>query len=81
MSEDGNSVAYAPDATELDTPIEELDLSVRSYNCLKRVGITTVGELVAKSEAELLDIRNLGRSSVNEFREKLSMLGLELRKG
>jgi DNA-directed RNA polymerase subunit alpha len=60
-------------------PIEELDLSVRSYNCLKREGITTVGELTTKSEADLLRIRNLGRSSVNEFRERLRDLGLALR--
>jgi Bacterial RNA polymerase, alpha chain C terminal domain len=62
-----------------DTPIEELDLSVRSYNCLKREGITTVGELTTKSEADLLRIRDLGRSSVNEFRKRLRALGLALR--
>jgi len=63
----------------LDTPIEELDLSVRSYNCLKREGITTVGELVTKSEADLLDIRNFGAKSIDEVREKLHELGLSLR--
>jgi len=63
----------------LDTPIEELDLSVRSYNCLKREGITTVGELVTKSESDLLDIRNFGQKSIDEVREKLHELGLALR--
>ncbi len=63
----------------LDTPIEELDLSVRSYNCLKREGIVTVGELVQKSEADLLDIRNFGAKSIDEVREKLHELGLSLR--
>jgi DNA-directed RNA polymerase subunit alpha len=52
---------------------------VRSYNCLKREGITTVGELVTKSEADLLDIRNFGAKSIDEVREKLHELGLSLR--
>src|SRR6266511_3084881 len=53
----GPAEQQGPLGANLDTPIEELDLSVRSYNCLKREGITTVGELVTKSEADLLDIR------------------------
>src|SRR5204863_335832 len=48
--------------------IEELNLSVRSYNCLKRVGINSVGELVTKSEAELMDIRNFGQKSIDEVK-------------
>jgi DNA-directed RNA polymerase subunit alpha len=68
-----------PLGANLDTPIEELDLSVRSYNCLKREGITTVGELVTKSESDLLDIRNFGQKSIDEVREKLHELGLALR--
>src|SRR6266511_3165096 len=71
-------VSYSLEAN-LDTPIEELDLSVRSYNCLKREGITSVGELVTKSEADLLDIRNFGAKSIDEVREKLHELGLSLR--
>lgn len=63
----------------LDTPIEDLDLSVRSYNCLKREGVATVGELVTRSEPDLLDIRNFGAKSVDEVREKLHELGLSLR--
>jgi DNA-directed RNA polymerase subunit alpha len=59
--------------------IEELNLSVRSYNCLKREGIDTVGELVQKSEAELMDIRNFGQKSIDEVKAKLEELGLSLR--
>jgi len=63
----------------LDMPIEELDLSVRSYNCLKRAGINTVGELCAKTEEEMMKVRNLGRKSLEEVMEKLVGLGLSLR--
>lgn len=63
----------------LEMPIEELDLSVRSYNCLKRAGINTVGELCAKSEDEMMKVRNLGRKSLEEVVEKLGGLGLTLR--
>ncbi len=59
--------------------IEELNLSVRSYNCLKREGINTVGDLVQKSEAELMDIRNFGQKSIDEVKQKLAELGLSLR--
>src|SRR5438067_11402128 len=59
--------------------IEELNLSVRSYNCLKREGINSVGELVTKSEAELMDIRNFGQKSIDEVKLKLEELGLGLR--
>src|SRR6266545_1576823 len=75
----GPAEQVGPLGANLDTPIEELDLSVRSYNCLKREGITTVGELVTKSEADLLDIRNFGAKSIDEVREKLHELGLSLR--
>jgi DNA-directed RNA polymerase subunit alpha len=64
---------------DLALTIEELNLSVRSYNCLKREGINTVGELVQKSEAELMDIRNFGQKSIEEVKEKLDELGLGLR--
>jgi DNA-directed RNA polymerase subunit alpha len=59
--------------------VEELNLSVRSYNCLKREGINTVGDLVQKSEAELMDIRNFGQKSIDEVKAKLEELGLHLR--
>ncbi|MDQ2783194.1 MAG: DNA-directed RNA polymerase subunit alpha [Actinomycetota bacterium] len=60
-------------------PIEELDLTVRSYNCLKREGVHTVGELVGRSEADLLDIRNFGAKSIDEVKVKLIGLGLTLK--
>jgi DNA-directed RNA polymerase subunit alpha len=63
----------------LDMPIEELDLSVRSYNCLKRAGINTVGELCSRTEEEMMKVRNLGRKSLEEVVEKLAALGLSLR--
>ena len=66
-------------AADLALPIEELNLTIRSYNCLKREGIHQVGELVARSEADLLDIRNFGAKSINEVKEKLSELGLSLK--
>jgi DNA-directed RNA polymerase subunit alpha len=64
----------------LDMSIEELDLSVRSYNCLKRAGINTVGELIMKTEEDMMKVRNLGKKSLEEVDEKLSSLGLGLRK-
>ena len=64
---------------ELALPVEELQLSVRSYNCLKREGIDTVGELVQKTEAELMDIRNFGQKSIDEVKGKLDELGLSLK--
>jgi DNA-directed RNA polymerase, alpha subunit, bacterial and chloroplast-type len=59
--------------------IEDLDLSVRSYNCLKRANINTVAELMAKSEDEMMKVRNLGRKSLDEVKKKLGDLGLGLR--
>ncbi len=64
----------------LEMTIEELDLSVRSYNCLKRAGINTVQELTDKSEMDMMKVRNLGRKSLVEVREKLANLGLSFRK-
>lgn len=63
----------------LEMTIEELDLSVRSYNCLKRAGINTVQELTQKSEEDMMKVRNLGRKSLEEVEEKLNDLGLGLR--
>ncbi|WP_019415649.1 DNA-directed RNA polymerase subunit alpha [Paenisporosarcina sp. TG20] len=64
----------------LEMTIEELDLSVRSYNCLKRAGINTVLELASKSEDDMMKVRNLGRKSLEEVKVKLEDLGLGLRK-
>jgi len=64
---------------ELATIVEDLNLSVRSYNCLKREGINTVGDLVQRSEQELMDIRNFGQKSIEEVKAKLEELGLSLR--
>ncbi|MBM0067882.1 MULTISPECIES: DNA-directed RNA polymerase subunit alpha [Alkalicoccobacillus] len=63
----------------LEMTIEELDLSVRSYNCLKRAGINTVQELTHKTEEDMMKVRNLGRKSLEEVQEKLGELGLGLR--
>ena len=60
----------------LDMTIEELDLSVRSYNCLKRAGIQTVQDLASKSEDDMIKVRNLGKKSLKEVKEKLIELGL-----
>jgi DNA-directed RNA polymerase subunit alpha len=60
-------------------PIEELELGVRSYNCLKRVGIETIGDLVVKTENELANIPNFGKKSVEEVKETLAAHGLTLR--
>ena len=60
-------------------PIDDLDLTVRSYNCLKREGVHTVGELVARTESDLLDIRNFGQKSIDEVKIKLHQLGLALK--
>ena len=66
-------------AEQLTMPVEEINLSVRSYNCLKREGIHTVGELVTRSEAELGDIRNFGQKSIDEVKAKLIEFGLALK--
>ncbi|MFB6803156.1 DNA-directed RNA polymerase subunit alpha C-terminal domain-containing protein, partial [Peribacillus butanolivorans] len=64
----------------LEMTIEELDLSVRSYNCLKRAGINTVQELAHKTEEDMMNVRNLGRKSLEAVKAKLEELGLGLRK-
>jgi DNA-directed RNA polymerase subunit alpha len=72
--------AEAPSAHGMENfPIEELELGVRSYNCLKRVGIETIGDLVSKTETELAAIPNFGRKSIEEVKETLAAHGLELR--
>ncbi|NLP26197.1 MAG: DNA-directed RNA polymerase subunit alpha [Clostridiales bacterium] len=62
----------------LEMTIEELDLSVRSFNCLKRAGINTVEDLISRSEEEMMKVRNLGKKSFDEVKEKLDSLGFEL---
>lgn len=62
----------------LEMTIEELDLSVRSFNCLKRAGINTVNDLIDKSEEEMMKVRNLGKKSFDEVKEKLNSLGFDL---
>ena len=64
----------------LQMTIEELDLSVRSFNCLKRAGINTVEDLISKTEEDMMRVRNLGRKSLEEVVEKLESLGYKLRK-
>jgi len=85
LTEKVDEVEVAPEKNEdglarvLDMSIEELDLSVRSYNCLKRAGINTVLELVQKTEDEMMKVRNLGKKSLEEVDLKLNNLGLKLR--
>ena len=62
----------------LEMTIEELDLSVRSFNCLKRANITTVEDLISKTQDEMIKVRNLGRKSLEEVEHKLAMMGLSL---
>ena len=66
-------------AQDLAMPVEDLNLTVRSYNCLKREGIHTVGELLGRSEQDLLDIRNFGSKSIDEVKAKLAEMGLNLK--
>ncbi len=66
-------------AADLALPVEDLNLTVRSYNCLKREGIHTVSELVSRSEQDLLDIRNFGSKSIDEVKLKLHEMGLSLK--
>jgi DNA-directed RNA polymerase subunit alpha len=66
-------------AEQMSMPIEQLDLTVRSYNCLKREGVHTVGELLGRSEADLMDIRNFGQKSIDEVKAKLVSLGMSLK--
>ena len=64
----------------LEMTIEELDLSVRSYNCLKRAGINTVDELIQRTPEDMMKVRNLGKKSLEEVESKLAVLGLSLKK-
>jgi DNA-directed RNA polymerase subunit alpha len=77
---DGPFTESAEDAgtKTMEMTIEDLELSVRSYNCLKRAGINTVAELVQKTEEDMMKVRNLGRKSLDEVKKKLGELGLAL---
>jgi DNA-directed RNA polymerase subunit alpha len=80
FGEQAEAEAEAPQAHGMENfPIEELELGVRSYNCLKRVGIETIGDLVSKTEGELAAIPNFGKKSIEEVRETLAAHGLNLR--
>ena len=59
--------------------IDDLDLSVRAYNCLKRASISTLGDLIEKTEIEMMKIRNLGKKSLKEVTDKIKELGLKFR--
>ena len=63
----------------LEMTIEELDLSVRAFNCLKRAGINTVHELVQRNQEDMMKVRNLGKKSLEEVEQKLEALGLSLK--
>jgi|BEDMetMinimDraft_2_1075160.scaffolds.fasta_scaffold10917_2 DNA-directed RNA polymerase subunit alpha len=78
----GESAAEGPEderAKLLERPIEDLELSVRSFNCLKRAGINTIGDLVSRTQEDMMRVRNLGKKSLEEVEEKLRALGLALR--
>jgi DNA-directed RNA polymerase subunit alpha len=83
VAAEGIDIGPSPDderqAEILSTPIESLELTVRSFNCLKREGIHTVGELIGRSEADLMDIRNFGSKSIDEVKAKLASMGLALK--
>lgn len=84
-SEFASAPVFVSSASErdkaLDSPIEDLELSVRSYNCLKREGVNTVQQLVNISESDLMKIRNFGAKSIEEVKDKLAELGLSLKQG
>jgi DNA-directed RNA polymerase subunit alpha len=65
-------------AEKLGKSVDEMELSVRSYNCLKNANIRTIGELVQKTESEMLKTKNFGRKSLNEIKEILGEMGLSL---
>jgi DNA-directed RNA polymerase subunit alpha len=86
LGEGGSGLVLGPEPGEeeasgiLAQPIEEMEFTVRSYNCLKREGVQTVGDLVQKTEEDLLEIRNFGQKSIDEVKAKLQEMGLELRR-
>jgi len=84
LSESLNNISTVVERNEtvkdkiMEMTIEELDLSVRSFNCLKRANINTVEDLVSKTQEEMIKVRNLGRKSLEEVIQKLAMMGLSL---
>jgi DNA-directed RNA polymerase subunit alpha len=86
LGEGGSGLVLGPEPGEeeasgiLAQPIEEMELTVRSYNCLKREGVQTVGDLVQRTEEDLLEIRNFGQKSIDEVKAKLQEMALELRR-
>jgi DNA-directed RNA polymerase subunit alpha len=81
LDEEPSSVAEGPPAAMSEIflePVDKLELSVRSYNCLKNANIRTIGDLVQKTDAEMLNTRNFGRKSLNEIKENLKAMGLSL---
>ena len=76
--EEPTEIRHDAVAEHLNKSVDELELSVRSYNCLKNANIRTIGELVTKSEAEMLKTKNFGRKSLNEIKEILQSMGLAL---
>jgi DNA-directed RNA polymerase subunit alpha len=78
QTEAGGEQPHATSNENLDKSVEELELSVRSYNCLKNANIRTIRELVQKTEGEMLKTKNFGRKSLNEIKEILSGMGLSL---
>jgi DNA-directed RNA polymerase subunit alpha len=70
-----------PEASlHLNRPVAELELSVRSRKCLQRLGVTAIGELIQRTESELMTIKNFGQTSLNEIKTQLAQIGLSLRK-
>ena len=78
VGHDGGHDGSAMRNDNLNRSVEELELSVRSYNCLKNANIATIGELIQKTEAEMLKTKNFGRKSLNEIKEILAQMGLSL---
>jgi len=78
IEEEKESVRLSIPEEKYNMPVEQLNLSVRTMNCLRRSGITTVGELITKGEKELLSLRNFGQKSMGEIEERLKALGLSL---
>jgi DNA-directed RNA polymerase subunit alpha len=77
----GGGGGGSPSGDVMSTPVSDLNLSVRSGNCLQAENIETVGDLLEKSEDDLLQLRNFGRTSLTEVKEKLAELGLSLKGG
>jgi DNA-directed RNA polymerase subunit alpha len=78
LPEEAIEPSHDPRMEHLDRSVEELELSVRSYNCLKNANIQTIRELVVRSEPEMLKTKNFGRKSLNEIKDILTRMGLSL---